>query len=422
MAEALVVLMDGVVAGTLSRRSSGLQFVYANGCSDLATPLSLSMPISRAMHPDASVTPWLWGLLPDDPDVLRRWGREFEVPANSPFSLLATPIGEDCAGGVQFASFERAEQLLANDGEIRWIDALEVGERLKALRSDRASWLGPALTGQWSLAGAQAKMALRRVDGRWGETSGVEPTTHILKPAIMLEDYELNEHLCLAAARMAGLPTAHSQVLEFGDQIALVVERYDRIEVAGRLRRVHQEDLIQALGFHPSQKYQADGGPGVAQIGELFSKQLSGDRAEDAAKRFADALAWNWIIGGTDAHAKNYSLLLSGRDVRLAPLYDIASILPYPDVYLPKLKMAMKLGGRYDIRAHSRDTWVKVASELKLNADTVVERVQELATVAPTAFREASAAPSLSTFIGEFSGRLCAAVADRAADCLRVLS
>ena len=46
-------------------------------------------------------------------------------------------------------------------------------------------------------------------------------------------------------------------------------------------------------------------------------------------RRFADALAWNWIIGGTDAHAKNYSLLLSGSDVRLAPLYDIASALPY---------------------------------------------------------------------------------------------
>ncbi len=302
--------MDGVVAGTLSRGSSGLQFVYANGYSDSATPLSLSMPTSRATHPDASVTPWLWGLLPDDPDVLRRWGREFEVPANSPFSLLATPIGEDCAGGVQFASFERAEQLLANDGEIRWIDALEVGARLKALRSDRASWLGPALTGQWSLAGAQAKLALRCVDRRWGETSGVEPTTHILKPAVMLEDHELNEHLCLSAARMAGLPTAHSQVLAFGDQIALVVERYDRIEVAGRLRRVHQEDLIQALGLHPSQKYQADGGPGVAQIGELFSTQLPGDRAEDAARRFADALAWNWIRGDRRAREELLAVAL----------------------------------------------------------------------------------------------------------------
>jgi hypothetical protein len=84
--------------------------------------------------------------------------------------------------------------------------------------------------------------------------------------------------------------------------------------------------------------------------------------------------------------------------------------------------MAMKLGGRYDIRAHSRDTWVKVASELKLNADTVVDRVQELATIAPVAFREAAASPSLSTFDGAFGERLCHAVADRAADCLRVLS
>jgi hypothetical protein len=45
--------------------------------------------------------------------------------------------------------------------------------------------------------------------------------------------------------------------------------------------------------------------------------------------RFAGALAFNWLIASTDAHAKNYGLLLAGRQIRLAPLYDIASILPY---------------------------------------------------------------------------------------------
>jgi len=48
--------------------------------------------------------------------------------------------------------------------------------------------------------------------------------------------------------------------------------------------------------------------------------------------RFVDALAYNWIIRGTDAHAKNYSVLLSGSQVRLARLYDIATAsTPYTD-------------------------------------------------------------------------------------------
>lgn len=58
--------------------------------------------------------------------------------------------------------------------------------------------------------------------------------------------------------------------------------------------------------------------------------------------RFVDALAFTWIIAGTDAHAKNYSLLLAGPQVRLAPLYDVASALPYDDMYLPRLRMAMR--------------------------------------------------------------------------------
>lgn len=43
-------------------------------------------------------------------------------------------------------------------------------------------------------------------------------------------------------------------------------------------------------------------------------------------RRFADALALNWLIGGTDAHAKNYSFLYPRSIARLAPLHDVAGI------------------------------------------------------------------------------------------------
>lgn len=63
----------------------------------------------------------------------------------------------------------------------------------------------------------------------------------------------------------------------------------------------------------------------------------------------AEALALNWLLAGSDAHAKNYSLLLSGPQVRLAPLYDVASALPYRDFDAPKFTMAMKVGGTYHL-------------------------------------------------------------------------
>ena len=224
----------------------------------------------------------------------------------------------------------RVERCWSGRDPSSWLTEEEVAERLRDLRADTTAWLGRSFTGQFSLAGAQAKTALLQRDGRWGVPSGATPTTHILKPAVAgLDDHDLNEHLCLDAARRAGLIAARTRIERFGEETAVVVTRYDRIATGGAIRRVHQEDLCQALGIPPTRKYQNEGGPGPVQIVRLLRGAMRPTAAEDAVRRFADALAWNWLIAGTDAHAKNYSLLLAGPEARLAPLYDIASALPY---------------------------------------------------------------------------------------------
>jgi serine/threonine-protein kinase HipA len=77
---------------------------------------------------------------------------------------------------------------------------------------------------------------------------------------------------------------------------------------------------------------------------------------------FLDAVYYNWLIGGTDAHAKNYALLIaSAGQVRLAPLYDIASILPYPDIDTQKARSSMKIGNEYRVRNIGKYQWQKLA-------------------------------------------------------------
>jgi HipA-like C-terminal domain len=99
--------------------------------------------------------------------------------------------------------------------------------------------------------------AVAREGNRWGIPGGERPTTHIVKPNLSpFADFDLNEHLCLRAANKLGLRAARSEVVEFEDERALVVERYDR--VPGTNTRVHQEDMCQALGLHPFRKYQSD--------------------------------------------------------------------------------------------------------------------------------------------------------------------
>jgi len=418
--DSLVVVLEDLVAGQLTRLPGGrVRFDYdpAYQRRPTPTPLSLSMPVQVASHADQAISPWLWGLLPDNDAVLQRWGREFHASASSPFSMLATPVGEDCAGAVRFATPAELGRVLGRQGDVTWLTEEAIAQRLRELRHDATAWLGRSFTGQFSLAGAQAKTALLFEDGRWGVPSGATPTTRILKPAVSgLDDHDLNEHLCLDAARRAGLIAARTTVARFAEETAVVVTRYDRVLDDGRIVRVHQEDLCQALGVPPSRKYQNEGGPTPAQIARLLRTAMLPRTAEQAVWRFADALIWNWLIAGTDAHAKNYSLLLAGDQVRLAPLYDVASALPYgTDEH--RLRFAMKIGGSYEVHIR-RNPWPRTARDLGLDGEAVVERARELAGIAPGAFADAASAPEVASLDRGLPGRLVELVSERASRCI----
>ncbi len=423
MPETLVVLLDGGVAGTVTRLSGGrLRFDYDEEyrASASLTPLSISMPTSVRSHLEGTISPWLWGLLPDNDAVLARWARDFHVSA-SPFSLFSTPIGHDCAGAVRFAIPEAVEDVLATPGSVVWLTEKEVAQRLRDLREDTTAWLGRDFTGQFSLAGAQAKTALLNLDGRWGVPSGAAATSHILKPAVAgFDDHDLNEHICLAAARRAGLVAARTSIAQFDSESAIVVERYDRRLLDGRLVRVHQEDVCQALGIRPERKYQNEGGPGPREVTRVLRSVMPPATADDAVLRFLDALAWNWLIAGTDAHAKNYSLLLAGRQVRLAPLYDIASALPY-GIHERKLRLAMKIGGDYGVYPF-QNRWPKAARELGIDPELAANRVLALAQRAPDALSESAGTPEVIQLDSSLPARLVDLVAERCKRCIALLT
>jgi serine/threonine-protein kinase HipA len=434
--ETLVVLMGRDVAGTLTRRANNLlHFEYdaTYASSSSATPLSLSLPLAVRAHTDTTakrtVSNFLWGLLPDNELVLSRWARHYQIRDTSPFFLLGTPVGEDCAGAVAFCHEEDVPRHLGRTGSVEWLAESDMAALIRDLRLDRTTWLGRDFAGQFSLAGAQAKTALVFEKGRWGRPSGVRPTTHIVKPASAgWSDQHVNEHVCLDAARRAGLTTAKSWMAQFGDESAIVVERYDRAEIKRRVVRIHQEDLCQAMGLHPNAKYEDNGGPSAASIAKLLRRTMPSHEAERAVWRFADGLAWNWLIAGTDAHAKNYSLLLNQRDIRLAPLYDISSILPYlgergPDgevIQARRLRMAMKIGGEYTLEP-PRDTWRAAASDLGVPADELIARVATLADLVPSTFAAAAADASIANLQSDVVEKLVETVSVRARRCAEIL-
>jgi serine/threonine-protein kinase HipA len=365
----LIVLLGDDRIGRLTRDARGrVAFEYDEewqGRRD-AYPLSVSLPLTQRTYEGDVVAAYLWGLLPDNELILDRWAKRFHVSARNPFALLAN-VGEDCPGAVRFVASERVEAIVrAGTGTIDWLDARAIAVRLRALKKDVSAWREVDDAGQFSLGGAQPKTALYFDGKRWGVPSGRRPTTHILKPGSPdLDGHAENEHFCLELAREVGLPVARSRVIHFEHEPAVVVERYDRIRQGSAVIRVHQEDCCQALGVLPVDKYENTGGPGASAITTLL-RERSRNPLEDV-ETFATALAFNWVIAGTDAHAKNYSILIGlGGHIRLAPLYDIASFLPYAATRTRKVKLAMKIGGKYRLHEIGRYQWTKLALEIGL--------------------------------------------------------
>jgi serine/threonine-protein kinase HipA len=379
----LLALLDGEEIGVVRQKGGRLSFAYHEAWLEAkhGYPLSLSLPLASGEHRHAAVSAYLWGLLPDNERVLERWSKQFHVSARNPFALLGA-VGEDCAGAAQFVPREGLERATRGQtSNVAWLSQREVADRIRVLTHDATAWRRADDAGQFSLAGAQPKTALLFDGKRWGVPSGRTPTTHILKPTLTdLPGHAENEYLCLALARRLGLATASATIQRFDEVTAIVVERYDRTRAGREIRRIHQEDMCQALGRRPQTKYESEGGPTAYDVVELLrAAASSGDDGNPVAEAdvwsFIEALMFNFLIGGTDAHAKNYSLLIGPGVVRLAPLYDVASIFAYPDINPKKAKLAMKLGGKYRLEEIGLTEWRAFARKARVSEEALLERL-----------------------------------------------
>jgi len=417
--------MDGRRIATLHRRGRAqpLRLCYRDDLPAGATSLSVAMPTAASRHQGPQVRYWLAGLLPDREEVLAAWRRTFKVTSVEEYALLHH-VGVDVAGAAQFCLPEMAETLNVA-GELRPLTHEQVGRRLTELSAGSGDWGVQPGAGQFSLAGTQAKLALRRSGEKWFLPTGAQATTHILKPAIPdLPEQDLNEHLTMLTAARIGLPVPPTRVMTFAGQRALVVQRYDRLVHDDQVYRIHQEDLGQALGRRPSDKYEASGGPGLVTLVGLLRRVVSAEAVNRDVATLLDAAAFNWLIGGTDAHARNYSLLLAGNRVRFAPLYDLNSFLPYNS--RAYVNLSMSVGGSPHFRSSdiTADDWRWLARRAQVDPDDLLHRITEMATDLPDAAADAVAIGEIDDATATtraFGTRFIDALATHAARCAEQL-
>jgi len=355
----LSVWMNGERVGTWTAHPAKPdEFRYAPEwlAADGARPISLSMPLRPTEYKGEIVTAYFDNLLPDSRRIRDRIQRHFGALSSSAFDLLAE-IGRDCVGAIQLLPDSTPTP------EVRKIEGVTLSRKdIEHLLANllRATPGGANENEDFriSLAGAQEKTALLRLNGKWMRPKGTTPTTHILKLPIgtggggtdLITSVE-NEWLCAEILREYAVPVARCSIDRFGEQQVLVVERFDRrmSSDGSWIVRLPQEDLCQATGVPSDRKYQADGGPGIRTIMSLL---LGSSRADDDRRDFFKTQILYWLLCAIDGHAKNFSLFLeAGSGYRLTPRYDVLSAYPVLGssnrmLSSKKAKMAMAAEGK----------------------------------------------------------------------------
>ena len=383
MAYELEVWLFADRVGTLALVDGRLSFCYASDwlTQSGAIALSASLPLQAQPFDDHKARPYFAGLLPEG-QMRRLIAQQFQVSGQNDFALL-DHIGGECAGAVTFLEPGQVLPAPTHNDDVQWLSDNEVVAILDELPSR------PMLAGKdglrLSLAGAQDKLPVVFDGARIGLPLNGTPSSHILKPAIQaVEDSVINEGFCMALAQAMQLEPAKSKVHRVLDRSFLLVERYDRlIDAQGHRHRLHQEDFCQALGVVPESKYQNEGGPDLAQCFDLV-RSVTRPSAPQVL-RLLDYVIFNALIGNHDAHAKNFSLLYSGKATVVAPLYDVLSTAVYPTL---TPKMAMKIGSKYKFSEIQAQHWDQFSESVGLSKAQAKRRILELARSLPATARK----------------------------------
>ena len=360
-----------------------LLFTYDNDwLNEGGFPVSISLPLSNE-DKEVDTGAFFAGLLPEGnvrQRICRRLGINF---ADDTGLLLA--IGGDCAGAL---SVLPAEQLPGDEtGPLRTLTESEIDRMVLSLGQDTSVFSGEEQ--RFSLAGAQEKQPVVYDGNSYSLPDHASASSHILKfetvPWVCFAEFTAN-----AIAHQVGLPAVTTEFLQISGQNEdvpyLRIKRYDRVrDEAGRLFRLHQEDMLQALGIPAILKYQRDGGPSIRDIAGLLSEFTA--RPVEALSHLRDWQILNNLIGNWDGHAKNLAFVYAPGRIApdFAPFYDLISI-EFLNAVRPgswSRDMALAIGAQYMPERITRKDWLMMAEDLEMPPRRLLSRLEEMADCLP---------------------------------------
>ena len=358
-----------------------------------ARAISISLPVTKQTFDVNSTRNFFEGLLPEG--FMRRSVAEWMRTDENDYLSILAGLGSECLGSIKVIDCE-VPKLMP-----RYIKLSK--EEVRSLAREGATESVQLVTkAHLSLTGASGKVGLYydQENDDWYLPVGEAPSTHIVKQShIRLKKIVANEQLCLLTAKKLGIEIPESFIVNLGsandEDILFATKRYDRkvgvenkkIDGLNVPYRLHQEDFGQALGIPARLKYEKNNDGYLKMLFDVIRK-YSAEPINDQLKLW-DICTFNYLVGNTDNHIKNLSLVYSEdlKTVRLAPAYDIISTMIYDS---STEDMALSIGGVYNIREIDRTAFEKQAKEVGLGANMAMKRFDAMVKNFPKALLDAS--------------------------------
>jgi serine/threonine-protein kinase HipA len=361
---ALSVYASGGHCGVLSRSAVEEQtflFTYDRDCADHRA-VSLTMPVLPDQYDSVGTIHPVFEMNLPEGQLRHRLELMFSkvIPDFDTLSLLGL-TGKSQLGRLRYAA--------QGDG-LEEMPAESVGALLAYAGSeDLFDDLMERYARYSGISGMQPKVLVRDLPGPLDRMTD-RGATHIVKSFNPREFPELaaNEYFALKAAAHAGLPTAAARLSD--NRRLLVVERFDRADDGTYLGF---EDFCVLSGLRSAGRYHGS----YEDLAQKVAVFVSPEHARQAMEQLFGMIVLACAIRNGDAHLKNFAILYDapGRNVRLAPAYDLVSTTPYQ----PKDVLALSLNG--DRQFPSRKVLMQFSRHAcgltNRQAAAIVERVME---------------------------------------------
>lgn len=397
MAKELSVRLRGLQIGVLKLINGKMEFTYDENTN---TPISLSLPLQKEPFKEKACRAFFGGLLPENPNIRELLAQKYNINVNDDFKLLEQ-IGRDCAGAISFHKIEdpqKPQQTIKIEGRI--LSEEELKKYITEL--PYRPYLGKRL----SLAGAQEKTAICVIDGKIAIPNENVPTTHIIKTALPKYSQSIeNEYICMKAAKEIGLDVANVEIRKIDDLEFLLIERFDRYldeycngwqpfndcEACNgctnhqetyclRMERVLQEDFAQSLGVQARDKYKVT-------FRDCLKILNNTAIPANAKLKFIKQVIFNYMIGNTDAHAKNFSIYLEEGFISLTPAYDLLC----SSIYDCDQRIAMKIGKARFYEDVTEKDWEIFAQDLDISSKLVKSELERQKKLLPKVLEQLAA-------------------------------